>query len=202
MSHEEPTRALEALLSGEKDAAETLLPLLYGELKRLAEHRLSRLPAGQTLQATALVHEAYMRLVGDKDPGWQGRGHFFGAAARAMRDILVERARHKGRLKRGGGRRRLDMDEGMEISHEGGAGSDDGAFDEGQILSLDRALRRMETQYPRASEIVMYRSFAGLDSEQIAAIMGISSRTVERDWRFARAWLHRAIESDGQEALA
>ncbi len=163
--------------------------MLYSELRRLAEARLARLPAGQTLQATALVHEAFLRLVGEEDPGWDGRAHFFGAAARAMRDILVDQARRKGRLKHGGGHRRVALEDAVPtLSQEEEATITD------EIVSLDAALRRMEEEYPRAAEVVMYRYFAGLDSEQTASILGVSARTVEREWRFARAWLRRAIE--------
>ena len=186
----ETTRLLSAVGEGDQAAAEKLLPILYSELRRLAGARLSRLPPGQTMQATALVHEAYLRLVGDSDPGWNGKAHFFGAAAQAMRDILVEQARRKGRIKHGSGKKPGSLDDQtpdlLQI-----------AVDPEEILSLDAAIRRMKEEYPRASEVVMYRYFAGLDSEQTAEVLGISSRTVERDWRFARAWLRRAIEIEG-----
>jgi len=189
VSTSEATRVILAAASGDRDAAEALLPMLYSELRRLAEARLARLPAGQTLQATALVHEAFLRLVGEEDPGWDGRAHFFGAAARAMREILVDQARRKGRLKHGGGHRRVALEDAVPtLSQEEEATITD------EIVSLDAALRRMEEEYPRAAEVVMYRYFAGLDSEQTASILGVSARTVEREWRFARAWLRRAIE--------
>ncbi len=189
MAKSEATRVIQAAAAGDRNAAEALLPMLYSELHRLAEARLERLPAGQTLQATALVHEAFLRLVGEEDPGWDGKAHFFGAAARAMRDILVDQARRKGRLKHGGGRRRVALEDAVAtLSQEEEATITD------EIVSLDAALRRMEEEYPRAAEVVMYRYFAGLDSEQTASILGVSTRTVERDWRFARAWLRRAIE--------
>ncbi len=189
MAKSEATRVIQAAAAGDRNAAEALLPMLYSELHRLAEARLERLPAGQTLQATALVHEAFLRLVGEEDPGWDGKAHFFGAAARAMRDILVDQARRKGRLKHGGGRRRVALEDAVAtLSQEEEATITD------EIVSLEAALRRMEEEYPRAAEVVMYRYFAGLDSEQTASILGVSTRTVERDWRFARAWLRRAIE--------
>lgn len=163
--------------------------MLYSELRRLAESRLARLPAGQTLQATALVHEAFLRLVGEEDPGWDGRAHFFGAAARTMRDILVDQARRKGRLKHGGGCRRVALDDAVAMISK----NEESTITD-EIVSLDAALRRMEEEHPRAAEVVMYRYFAGLNSEQTASILGVSARTVEREWRFARAWLRRAIE--------
>ncbi len=186
----ETTRLLVALGEGDKAASARLLPILYTELRRLAEARLAKLPRGQTLQATALVHEAYLRLVGTTDPGWNGKAHFFGAAAQAMRDILVEQARRKGRIKHGSGKKPVPLDDQtpdlLQIS-----------ADPEEILSLDTALRRMTEEHPRAAEVVMYRYFAGLDSEQTASVLEISARTVERDWRFAKAWLRRAIEDLG-----
>ncbi len=186
----EATQLLIAVGEGDRDAGAKLLPLLYAELRRLAEARLAKLPPGQTLQATALVHEAYLRLVSKSDPGWNGKAHFFGAAAQAMRDILVEQARRKGRIKHGSGKKpdplEGDTPEPLHLS-----------VDPEEILSLDAALRRMKEEHPRAAEVVMYRYFAGLDSEQIAGVLEVSARTVERDWRFARAWLRRAVEEGG-----
>lgn len=172
---------------GPRRAASELIPLLYAELRRLAESRLSKLPPGQTLQPTALVHEAYLRLVRDQDPGWDGRAHFFGAAAQAMRDILVEQARSKSRLKRGGDRRRVELSE----ETLGGASFDVPAD---ELLALDSALDRLREEHPRPAQIVMYRYFAGLTSEATAEVLDMSKRTVERDWRFAQAWMRDALD--------
>jgi RNA polymerase sigma factor (TIGR02999 family) len=147
---------------------------------------------GQTLQATALVHEAYLRLVGaDPEKPWDGRGHFFAAAAEAMRRILIDRARHKQTHKAGGGRRRLDFD-GLEPALEEEHGD--------RLLVLDEALRRLEAEDPRKAELVKLRFFAGLTSEQAAAALGVSTSTVEKDWAYARSWLRVAIDriSDNQ----
>jgi len=187
------TTLLTAIGTGDRQAASDLLPLLYDSLRQLAERRLARLPPGQTLQPTALVHEAFLKLVGESDPGWDGRGHFFAAAAQAMRDILVDRARRKGRVKHGSGRRRVDFPPELAamVEHER---PDD------EILSVDRVLDRMRDEHPRQAEIVMLRYFAGLSNEQIAEVLGVSTRTVERDWRFARAWLTHAIGTGPEPA--
>jgi RNA polymerase sigma factor (TIGR02999 family) len=192
------TTLLAAVGGGDRQAAAQLLPLVYGELRKLAVSRMAKLPPGQTLQPTALVHEAYMRLVGDADPGWQNRGHFFGAAAQAMRDILVEHARRKGRHKHGGGLRRIEMSDSTPQSP---TDSTDFGLPADQILAIDDAMARFSEEHPRQADVVMYRYFGGLPIELVAEIMGVSSRTVERDWRFARAWLHRAI-SDTSSANA
>ena len=186
------TTLLAAIGGGDRRAASELLPLVYGELRRLAVSRMAKLPPGQTLQPTALVHEAYMRLVGDADPGWHSRGHFFGAAAQAMRDILVEHARRKARYKHGGDRRRVDLrDSAPDAAFE----ASDFGLPAKQILAIDAAMGRLSHEHPRQADVVMYRYFAGLPTELVAEIMGVSSRTVERDWRFARAWLHREVSS-------
>lgn len=186
--HDHSTRTaatlLQAAATGDRQAAEQLLPALYDELRRLAAHRLGRLGPGQTLQATALVHEAYLKLVGNEDVGWQGRGHFFGAAARAMRDILVDRARSKGRLKRGGDREREDLEESV-------VGTDGEEFN---LVELDGALDALAEEEPRAAEVVMLRFFAGLDIEQAACALGVSVATANRDWRYAKAWLLAGAE--------
>jgi RNA polymerase sigma factor (TIGR02999 family) len=181
----EVTEILTALESGRQAAAAELLPLVYDELRRLAAWRLANEQPGQTLQATALVHEAYLRLVGKDDPQWNGRRHFFGAAAEAMRRILVENARRKSRLKRGGHLERVDL-EGLDLPMPIPLPDDD-------LLALDEALDKLATTDPRATELVKLCFFAGLTQEQAAQELDISLSTVERTWSFARAWLFREI---------
>ena len=180
------TQLLEAAKAGNRNAASDLLPLVYEELRKLAAARMARLPAGQTLQATALVHEAYMRVVGGEDPGWDSRAHFFGAAAQAMRNILVDRARRKGRIKHGGELQRVEYDEGALGMRQTGV----------DVLALDEALQRLETFDARKARIVSLRCFAGLSVEEISDLFQVSSRTIEREWRFARAWLARELGGD------
>ena len=174
---------LQAASSGDAGAASRLLPILYEELRRLAADRMRQAPPGNTLQPTALVHEAYLRLVGGGDVGWNGRGHFFGAAARAMRDILVEQARRKAAARHGGGRERAPLVD-VEIGLDGG-GED--------LVALDGALRRLEARDADKAQIVMLRYFAGLTTAQTAAALGVSERTVEREWRYIKAWLRREL---------
>ena len=178
------TRLLHAVERGEAKAADELLPIVYDELRRLAGSRIAALAPGQTLQATALVHETYIRLVGDEDPGWDGRAHFFGAAARAMREILVEQARRKASLARGGHLRVVGL-----TSAEGEA---DPAPDI-DVLTLDEALTRLREASPRKAELVMLRFFGGLTAPEVAEVLGISTATVQRDWRFAKAWLQNEL---------
>jgi RNA polymerase sigma factor (TIGR02999 family) len=182
------TRILSAIEQGDPNAAERLLPLVYDELRRLAASRLAREKPGQTLDATALVHEAYLRLIGDgPDKSWHGRQHFFAAAAEAMRRILVEQARRKARHKRGGQRRRLDF-QGAEPT-----------VDEphlGDILAVDEALTQFAAKQPEKAELVNLRYFAGLTIADAAAVLGISTSTAERYWRYARAWLARRLRQN------
>lgn len=173
------TRMLQAAASGDDEAASELLPLVYDELRRLARARMSKTPPGQTLQPTALVHEAYLRLLGDKDPGWEGRGHFFGAAARAMRDILVDQARRKGSLKRGGDRKREVLE---DVTPQVQPPSED-------ILALDEALKRLEADDARKGQIVNLRYFAGLNLQETAAALNLSVGTIKREWRYIKHWL-------------
>jgi RNA polymerase sigma factor (sigma-70 family) len=227
------TTLLDSAAKGDREAAARLLPIVYEELRRLARARMAGTPgggAGNTLQPTALVHEAYMRLVGargessqrhssqltsgvegtgaadaghsgdgegidERDPGWKGRGHFFGAAAQAMRDILVEQARRKSRLKRGGKLERAGdaeleglVDPGFELREP--------AED---VLKLQAALQRLEARDPRKGEIVSLRYFAGLSQAETAAALGLSERTVEREWRYIKAWLKREVGTSGDE---
>jgi RNA polymerase sigma factor (TIGR02999 family) len=184
----EVTRILEAVQEGDLQAADELLPIVYDELRLLAALKLSQEKPGQTLQATALVHEAYIRLVGSGDPGWDSRGHFFVAAAEAMRRILVERARHKGREKWGGRSQRLPVDE-EELSVNDPAEN---------LVAFDDALEGLAEHDPLASEVVKLRCFAGLTHEQTGKALGISSRSAERHWSYARAWLLREMGPGGR----
>jgi RNA polymerase sigma factor (TIGR02999 family) len=169
--------------AGDPKVAEELLPLLYGELRRLAAHKLASEPAGQTLQATALVHEAWLRLGGDQHQPWQNRAHFFATAAEAMRRILVDNARRKKRLKRGGNLERVELD---NVTLPAPMPDDD-------LLAVDEALDRLAEADPRAAELVKLCFFVGLTQEQAAKHLEISISTVERTWAFARAWLFREI---------
>jgi RNA polymerase sigma factor (TIGR02999 family) len=166
--------------------AADLLPALYAELRRLAAALTTQRGAGQTLTPTALVHEAYLRLVKGRDPGWQGPRHFFGAAARAMREILIEQARRKGRLKRGGGGHRVELAEGL-------AWIEPPADD---ILALDDAISRLQAEDAYLAEIVMLRYYSGLTVEETARVVGVSVSTLTRDWRYARAWLAGVLGPD------
>ncbi len=183
------TATLKAAAEGDSSAAAELLPLVYEELRSLARSRMARLAAGQTLQPTALVHEAYVRVVGEVDPSWDSRGHFFAAAARAMRDILVEQARRKASLKRGGDRVRADLrDSELAI-----------AAPTTDVLGLNEALSELETDDPRKGQIVNMRYFAGLTIEETAAALGISVGTVKREWQFAKRWLFTRLNPQDNE---
>lgn len=185
------TRLLDAAATGDRQAAAELLPLVYDELRKLAATRMAKEKPGQTLQATALVHEAYERLVGAADaPKWNGRGHFFAAAAEAMRRILVDNARRKNAVRHGGGRRREDL---SDIEVAAARPSED-------LLALDEALNRLEAIDPAKAAVVKLRYFAGLTMEQIAEVQGISLATANRAWAFARAWLHQQV-SGGSDSL-
>jgi RNA polymerase sigma factor (sigma-70 family) len=207
------TQLLAAIEAGDRQAAGDLLPLVYDELRKLAAAKLAHEQPGQTLQATALVHEAYLRLVGSggreresgragegetdqllplapspphplsESPSFHSRGHFFAAAAEAMRRILVEEARRKGRLRHGGGRQRVDLDSQAEV----GSGADD------DLVALDEALQRLEQDEPAAAAVVKLRYFAGLTIEEAAQALDISVRTANRHWAYARAWLYQQL---------
>jgi RNA polymerase sigma factor (TIGR02999 family) len=184
------THLLDAIERGDRQAASELLPVVYSELRRLAAHMLARERAGQTLQPTALVHEAYLRLVGEgAAPGWDGRRHFFAAAAEAMRRILVERARHKHSAKAGGHMRRRAM---PDLEQPAG----DPALD---LLDLNEAIDRLEQVDRRKAEVVKLRFFAGMTNDQTAQILGISPSTADNDWAYARSWLRLAIEGQSPE---
>jgi len=190
-SPHEVTQLLEALNGGDVKAAADLLPLVYEELRKLARARMSNEPDGHTLQATALVHEAYLRVIGQGDERqWDNRGHFFGAAALAMRRILVERARHHARIKRGGDRQRVTLSENAAVFDQ----------DATDLLALNEALSKLEAYDKRKSEVVMLRYFAGLSIEETAAAMDLSAATIKNEWTFARAWLHRELNKDEKGA--
>ncbi|HZL88899.1 MAG TPA: sigma-70 family RNA polymerase sigma factor [Pirellulaceae bacterium] len=183
------TRILAQIDAGDPSAAEQLLPLVYDELRKLAAAKLVHEKPGQTLQATALVHEAYLRLVEDEPQEWDSRRHFFAAAAEAMRRILVENARRKGSLKRGGEHQRLDLDE-IEVA---------APQRPGEVLAVDQALDRLAEQDPVAAQLVKLRYFSGFTIPQAAELLDISPRTADRLWVYARAWLYREI---GREVAA
>jgi RNA polymerase sigma factor (TIGR02999 family) len=180
----EVTHILSAIEQGDPQAASQLLPLVYDELRRLAAQKLAGEKPGQTLSATALVHEAYLRLVGPgQEPRWNSRGHFFAAAAEAMRRILINRARDKLRHKRGGGWKRIDLDK-LTVA--------DQAADE-ELLALDDCLERLAREDSAGAELVKLRFFAGLSHEEAAAALGLARRTADRTWAYARAWLCEAL---------
>jgi RNA polymerase sigma factor (TIGR02999 family) len=182
------TRILSAVERGDPHAAEQLLPLVYEELRKLAAAQMAAEAPGQTLQATALVHEAYLRLVGGSagDPGWDNRGHFFAAAAEAMRRILVESARRKAAKKRGGGLAKIDLADAEVV----------GPCDSEDLLALDEALSALAATDPAAADLVKLRYFAGLKSAEAAAALGMSARTADRTWAYARAWLIKRVRPD------
>jgi RNA polymerase sigma factor (TIGR02999 family) len=174
---------LQAAQAGDRQAAEELLPLVYDELRKLAAHKLAHQTPGQTLQPTALVHEAYLRIAGDSNVSWEGKQHFFFAAARAMRDILVEQARRKAGPKRGGGRRREELDDACAVLEPP---SDD-------VLAIHEALEELETRDPLKAQIVLLRYFTGLTMDETAVVLGLAERTLDRHWRYLRAWLMKRI---------
>ncbi len=183
----EVTTILAAIRRGDEKAADELLPVVYDRLRRLAQQMMSQEKPGQTLQATALVHESYLRLLGD-DSSWDDRRHFYAAAARAMRRILVERARRHGRIKHGAGRKRVDLDDANAVAERESV----------DLVALDEVLRRLEKEEPRAAQVVMMRFYAGLSEEDAAEALDISVRTVWRDWNYAKAWLRDAMTGEDQ----
>jgi len=179
------TQVLQAIKRGEGQASEELLPLVYNELRHLAAARMAQEAAGQTLQATALVHEAWLRMVGDGDRGWQNRAHFFGAAAEAMRRILVDKARHKSRIKHGGGQIRLDIND-LDLA--------DSTPDE-KVLLINEALEQLQSRDPEKAKIVVLKFFGGMTNQEVAENLGVTERTIERQWAFAKAWLFQTIRT-------
>jgi RNA polymerase sigma factor (TIGR02999 family) len=183
------TQILQSIDQGDPRAAEELLPLVYDELRKLAAVRLAQEAPGQTLQATALVHEAWLKLAGSNRQEWRGRAHFFGAAAEAMRRILIDQARRKASQKHGAGRPREGLDEtGIELRAP-----------PAEILAVHDALNALAAEDPLAAEVVKLRYFVGMTIAEIAEALAVSPRTADRHWAFARAWLKRAIEGTGQE---
>ena len=178
------TLMLQAVARGERQASSDLLPLVYEELRHLAAARMARETAGQTLQPTALVHEAWMRLVGDGDRNWENRAHFFGAAAEAMRRILIENARRKSRLKRGGRQERVDIND-IELAE---------ATPDDKVLMIDEALQRLQAEDPDKAKVVVLKFFGGLTNQEVAQSLNVTERTVERQWAFAKAWMFRCIQ--------
>ena len=178
------TQILEAIHDGDPKAADELLPLVYEELRKLASWRMAGEAPGQTLQATALVHEAYLRLIGQEEQQWQNSRHFFSAAAEAMRRILVERARHKACQKYGGDWQRVELDE-INVATE--------SNDE-TLLFVSDALEKLAVKDPTCAELIKLRFFAGLPNHQAAEMLGLSERTAKRNWAYARAWLANEIE--------
>lgn len=186
-SREEVTGLLRAWSDGDQTALDKLMPLIYAELHRLAKRYMGREHAGHTLQTSALVNEAYMRLVDAHGVRWQNRAHFFAVSAQIMRRILVDFARARQNLKRGGGAQQVTMDEGLVVSPERGP----------DLLALDEALEKLASLNPRQSKVVELRYFGGLNEEEAAEALNVSSRTVRHDWSLARAWLYRELNREG-----
>jgi RNA polymerase sigma factor (TIGR02999 family) len=182
---EQVTQILDGVGAGDAQAAEELLPLVYDELRKLAVARMANEAPGQTLQPTALVHEAWLRLIGNEPRRWDGRGHFFGAAAEAMRRILVENARRKQRVRHGGGQQRVGLEE-AEVSAQP---------EDDKVLEVDEALDELAQEDPLQAQVVKLRFFAGLTNEEVAAVLGVSAKTVQRYWTHAKVRLYQSIQS-------
>lgn len=180
----ELTQVLEAASKGDSKAAEELLPLVYDELRKLAAHRMAQESSGHTLQPTALVHDAWVRLVNTQNQTWQNRAHFFSAAAEAMRRILIERARRKQALRHGGGQQRVDILDVDLAVH----------IDDDQILAVNEALDKLAAQDKLKAELVKLRYFVGMTIEEASQVLGISEPTAKRYWTYSRAWLFREIQ--------
>jgi RNA polymerase sigma-70 factor, ECF subfamily len=184
-SSHEVTMLLKDWSAGDQSALDKLMPLVYEELRRLAHQHMRRERLGHTLQTSALVNEAYLRLVGQSEIQWESRSHFFGIAARLMRQILVDRARQRNFVKRGGGAIRVSLNETTTVAHEQSA----------NVMALDNALKDLEKTDPRKSRIVELRFFGGMSIEETAAVLNVSPGTVMRDWTFARAWLRQQMSA-------
>jgi RNA polymerase sigma factor (TIGR02999 family) len=179
------TQTLESIAQSDRQAADELLPLVYGELRKLAAAKISRESPNQTLQPTALVHEAWLRLAGDQPPRFDGRGHFFAAAAEAMRRILIDKARRKSALRHGGDQQRMDIDD-LQIALPA---KDD------ELIAMNDALNKLAVVHPIQAEVVKLRYFVGLTNVETAQALRLSERTVKNHWAHARAWLFREIQS-------
>ncbi len=188
-SPQEVTGLLQDWCNGDQAALEKLIPLVYAELHRLAKRYMRRENAGHTLQTSALVNEAYLRLIEAHGVHWQNRSHFFAVSAQIMRRILVDFARARWNLKRGGGARQVSLDEGLVVSPERGA----------DLLALDEALEKLAVLNARQSRVVELRYFGGLNEEEVAEVIKVSPRTVRNDWSLARAWLYRELSSEGRQ---
>ncbi|MCA9726161.1 MAG: sigma-70 family RNA polymerase sigma factor [Candidatus Eisenbacteria bacterium] len=184
------TEILQAASAGDRTAFDRLLPLIYEELREIAERKLGFEREGHTLQATALAHEAFLKLVDQTRVEWRNRAHFFAVASQAIRRILVDHARHHAAQKRGGGERPLSYDEILDISVE---------RPDSNLLHLDRALERLAVEHPEKARVVELRFFGGLTSQEAATVLGMGVRTVERHWEFSRAWLYRNLMTDGED---
>ena len=213
MADEANSPAVTILLNERNAASERirqLLPMVYDQLRAAAHKQMAGERIGHTLAATGLVHEAYLKLIGPREIPWQNRGHFYAAAAEAMRQILLDHAKSRGRRKRGGGRAHISLDEVASVVAEGqeeppkGPGDDqkqdqnedqsDGHTD---FIALDEAIRRLEAKDPRVAQVVRLKYYAGLEITQVALVLGVSERTVKNDWAFAKAWLERALRDEG-----
>jgi len=186
----EVTKILEAIHRGEQKAAEELFPVVYEELRRVAASKMAHEAAGQTLQPTALVHEAWLRLAGHESPRWENRAHFFGAAAEAMRRILIDNARRKRALRHGGGQQRIQLDD-VDLA---------AAAEDDQLLAVHEALDKLAAQDKIKAELVKLRYFVGMTNVESAEVLGISEPTAKRYWAYARAWLYREITTDSPQA--
>src|SRR5437667_8000589 len=182
------TRILDAIERGEPKAADELLPLVYDELRKLAAHKMANELSAQTLQPTALVHEAWLRLAGDENQRWESRTHFFAAAAEAMRRILIDNARRKRSLKRGAGAHRLDLDQ-VDVAVKA---------DDETLLLINEALEKLAVEDPQSAELIKLRFFVGMTNEEAAQALGVSERSAKRYWTFGRAWLYREISNQKQ----
>src|SRR5262249_36786450 len=182
------TRILQSMEQGDPQAAEKLLPLVYEELRKLAAAKIAHEEPGQTLQATALVHEAWLKLAGSNRQQWHGRAHFFGAAAEAMRRILIDKARHKASQKHSSNRAREELHDSIQVRAPAA-----------ELLAVHDALAALSVQDPVAAQVVKLRYFVGMTIAEIADALGLSPRTADRHWAFARAWLKRAIEGERQD---
>ncbi len=179
-------KLLEAIEGGDRQAAAELLPLVYHELRQLAARRMAQEPGGHTLQPTALVHEAWIKLSGGKQDHWDGRAHFFGAAAEAMRRILVDRARRKSAIRHGGGQSRVEFDDSLAAPD-----------DDSRLVAISESLDKFAQSHPQKAELVKLRYFVGMTIEESAESLQISITTAKRDWSFAKAWLHRELSDGG-----